>query len=203
MQRFALVFVGVLLVGVPAVGASPAFAGQKDWAVNGVPLAPGQEVAVKFASTSPLELTVPDRGIQITCASWKGKGTLEGGVRGTGKLVNPKLAKCTEPGAAGPVRVKIHLEPITLETDEEEPVGAEPTIEFGLLGKCFRKGHTEEVIAGILDSFGPDPGDGNAIDFPDPSLPATTLTIGGSPAQLAGKAAFKLPKHAMLSQVEL
>jgi hypothetical protein len=201
MRRFALTFLAVLLVGVPAVAASPALAAPKDWAVNGVPLAPGQEVAVKFASTTPMELDAPGAGIHIVCATFKGRGTLVGGVRGTGELVNPRLAKCTEPATG--TKVKIKLEPVPVETDEEEPVGAEPTIEFGLLGKCFRKGHTEEILSGIVDTFGPRPDEGNAVEFPSVSLPATTLTLGGSPASLAGKGAFKLKKSATLSQVGL
>jgi hypothetical protein len=203
MRRFALVFFLAVLVGAFAVGAAPALAGPTDWAVNGEPLAPGEEVGVKFASTTPIELIAPDQGIDITCARWKAKGKLVGGVQGTGELVKPKLARCTEPGVSGStVRVKIELESVTIQTDTDHPAGAEFTIEWGLLGQCFRKSHTEP-IAGIVDSFGPDPAAGNAVDFPQPSLPATTLTIGGSPAELVGKGAFKLPKHATLSQVEL
>ncbi len=200
MRRFALVFTGMLLVGVFAVAAAPALAGQTDWAVNGVPLAPGQEESVKFASTTPIELIAPGIGVHIVCASWKAKGKLVGGERGTGELVKPRFAKCTEPSGAS--KVKLELETITVKTDADHPVGAEATIEWGLLGICFRKGRDELDIAGIVDSFGPDPAAGNAVEFPQPSLPATTLTIGGSPGELVGKGAFKLPRHAMLSQVE-
>ena len=191
-------FLAVLLVGASAAAASPALAA-KDWAVNGAPLAPGQEVAVKFASTSPIELSVPAQGIQIVCQRFKGKGTLVGGARGTGELISAKLAKCAEPATGA--KVKIKLKPVPIETDEEEPVGAEPTIEWALLGNCFRKGHIEEILTGIVDSFGPNPGEANAVEFPAVSLPATTLTLGGSPAQFVGKGVFTLPKHATLSQL--
>jgi hypothetical protein len=202
MRRLALVFSVVLLVGVFAVAAAPALAGQTDWAVNGVPLAPGQEVPVKFAATTPMELIAPAQGIDITCTTFKGKGTLVGGTQGTGSLTSVKMSHCTE---AGPVLVKVRIEfeGVTIQTDTNRPPGAEYTIEWGLLGQCFRKGHTELRIAGEVDSFGPSPAGGNAVEFPQPSLPATTLTIGGSPAELVGRGAFTLPKHATLSQVEL
>jgi hypothetical protein len=205
MRRFALVFLAVLLVGVPAVAAPPALAGTMDWAVNGEPLAPGQEISVKFASTTPVQLVAPERGIDITCTSWKAKGTLVGGEVGTGEFVKSKLAHCTEMEEGIPIGVKVQFTNVKLRTDLVHPVGSEATTEFELIGICFKKGRCEPAleIAGIADSLGPSPAGGNLVDFPQPSLPASTLTVGGSPAELVGKAAFRLPKHATLSQVEL
>lgn len=204
MRRFALVFSVLLLVGALAAGAAPALAGQTDWAVNGVPLVPGQEIAVKFASTTPMELISPEQGVDITCTTFKGKGVLVGGTQGTGHLTNPKMTHCTEVGPEGAVlKAKVVFEGVTIQTDTNHPAGAEYTIEWGLLGQCFRKGHTELRIAGVVDSFGPSPAGGNSVLFPQPSLPATTLTIGGSPGELVGRGAFTLPKHATLTQVEL
>ncbi len=201
MRRFALVFSVVLLVGVFGAAAEPALAGTTDWAVNGVALTPGQEVAVKFASVSPIQLTVPGQEIDATCAKWKAKGKLVGGTQGTGELTSVKFSKCTEAGATGrAVRVKIEIPHVPIQTDSDHPVGTPTTIEWPLVG-LFRKGIKELEIAGVVDAFGPK--EGNLVDFPQPSLEATTLTVGGSPAQLVGEGRFTLPKHAMLSQVEL
>jgi hypothetical protein len=206
MRRLALFFSLALLVGVFAVAASPALAGNTDWTVNGTPLAPGQEVSVKFASITPFQLIAPEQGIDITCASWKAKGTLVGGETGTGELVKPKFAHCTQMEEGTPITVKVQMTSVMLHTDLNRPVGSPETTEFELIGICFKKGHCEPFleIVGTVDSLGPIPGEGgNVVDFPQPSLPATTLTIGGSPAELVGKAVFKLPKHATLSQAEL
>ncbi|MGA2454553.1 MAG: hypothetical protein ABSG93_13630 [Solirubrobacteraceae bacterium] len=201
MRRFAVVFSGVLLIGVLAAGPSSAFAGPTDWAVNGEPLAPGQEIAAKFASVSPVQLIVPGLHIDVTCASWKAKATLVGGETGTGELVKPKLARCFQMEAGTNVAVKITIKKLTLRTDLDHAVGTAATTEFEFLGIFFRKGGKEQEIMGIVDSFGPKP-EGNLVDFPQPSLAASTLTVGGDPAELFGEATFKLAKHATLSQVE-
>jgi hypothetical protein len=204
MRRLALLFSTVLLVGAFAIGAPVALAGPTDWAVNGTPLAAGQEVSVKFATTAPVQLIAPDAGVDITCASWKAKGTLVGGETGTGELVKSKLAHCTEPFEGHAVTVKVQLTKVTLHTDLVRPAGTPESTEFELVGICFKKVHCEPTlqINGTVDTLGPSLGEPNLVDFPQPSLPATTLTIGGSPAELVTKAAFKLPKHATLTQVE-
>ena len=209
MRRLALFFSVALLVGLLAVGISPALAANTDWTVNGTPLAPGQQVSVKFASITPIQLVAPTQGIDITCASWKAKGTLVGGEPGTGELVHSKFAHCTqmEEGAPGPIKAKVQMTSVTLHTGTEPPVGSAGTTTFQLIGDdcTFKKPHCEPTapIMGRTESFGPTPGEaGNVVDFPQPALPASTLTIAGSPAELVGKAVFKLPKHATLSQTE-
>ena len=203
MRRLAVLFCVVFLVG--AFAAPSALAGPTDWAVNGEPLAAGQEVSVKFASVTPVQLIAPALGIDITCTSWTAKGRLVGGDVGTGELVKPKFAHCTEmeEGLAIPVAVRMTTVPI--QTDLNRPVGTPETTEIGPIDICFKKGRCEPAreITGTVDSVGPIAGGGNLLDFPQPSLPASTLTIGGTPAELVGEAVFKLPKHATLSQVEL
>jgi hypothetical protein len=111
--------------------------------------------------------------------------------------------KCTEAGPAGErVKVKIKGEPIPIQTDTEHAVGTPMTMELPLIG-LFRKGVKELPISGVLDSLGPKPEEGNLVDFPAQSLEATTLTVGGSPAQIVGEAHLTLPRHATLSQAEL
>ncbi len=209
MRRLALFFSVALLAGLTTGGVSPALAANTDWTVNGTPLAPGQEVSVKFASITPVQLLAPAQGIDITCTSWKAKGTLVGGEVGTGELVNSKLAHCTqmEEGAPGPIKARVHFTSVTLHTGTNPPVGSAGTTTFQVIGDdcTFKKPHCEptSVVAGLAESFGPAPGEaGNVVDFPQPALPASALTIGGSPAELIGKAVFKLPKHATLSQAE-
>jgi hypothetical protein len=201
MRRFALVFSVLVLVGALAAGAAAPALASTDWAVNGQPLAPGQEVPVKFATIAPVEFTTPATGIDFTCASWKAKGTLVGGETGTGELVNSKLGRCVD---ANSIRVKVQITKLKLHTDLFRPVGSPATTEFEIIGICFKKGLCEPPveIKGTVDGLGPNPGEGNLVDFPQPALPASALTIGGSPGELVTKAVFKLPKHATLSQVE-
>jgi hypothetical protein len=203
MQRLGLVFSSVLLMGALA-GPSAALAGTTDWAVNGRPLSPGQQISVRFASVTPIEITVPAQEIEITCSSWKARGTLVGGDLGTGELVKPKLAHCTELDKGVSKSVKAQITTIKLQTDFNHPVGAPATTEFTTFEVCFAKGRCEPAlgIKGVLDGLGPSAA-GNLLEFPEPSLPASTLTLEGSPALLTGEATFTLPKHATLSQVEL
>jgi hypothetical protein len=200
MRRFALVISVLVLLGALAVGAAPAL-GSTDWAVNGQPLAPGQEVAVKFASVAPVQVTSPATGLDFTCATWKAKGTLVGGETGTGELVSSKLGRCVD---ADGIRVKVQITKVKLHTDLFEPVGTPETTEFEIIGICFKKGRCEPAkeINGTADSVGPS-GAANLVSFPQPALPGSTLTFGGSPAELVTEAVFKLPKHATLSQTEL
>ncbi len=209
MRRLALFFSVALLAGLSAVGISPALAANTDWTVNGTPLAPGQEVSVKFASITPIQLVSPAQGIDITCTSWKAKGTLVGGEPGTGELVNSKLGHCTqmEEGAPGPIKAKVHFTGVTLRTGANPPVGSAGTTTFQVIGDdcTFKKPHCEptSAVMGSAESFGPTPGEaGNVVDFPQPALPASALTVAGSPGELVGRAVFKLPKHAALSQTE-
>jgi hypothetical protein len=209
MRRLALFFSVALLVGLMAVGAAPALAGNNDWAVNGTPLAPGQEVSVKYASITPFELISPQQGIDITCASWKAKGTLVGGETGTGELVKAKFGHCMqmEEGGAS-VKAKVQVTKITLRTNPTPPAGSANTTKFQITADActFKKPHCEpsEAVLGFVDSLGPAPGAaGNEVDFPQPGLPSSALTVGGSPGELVGKAVFTLPKHATLSQAGL
>ena len=112
-----------------------------------------------------------------------------------------------EEGAPGPVKAKVQLTSVTFHTGTEPPVGSAGTTTFQVVGDdcTFKKPHCEptSAIMGGAESLGPTPGAaGNVVEFPQPALPASTLTIGGSPAQLVGEAVFKLPKHATLSQTE-
>jgi hypothetical protein len=205
MRRLAQLLSLTLLTGAMAVSAAPALA-TTDWAVNGTALAPGQEVPVKFMSVTPIQVLVPQMGVDITCASWKAKGTLVGGTQGTGELIKPHFAHCTENENGSLVSVKLHtLEHVHLQTDTEHPAGMPSTIEIGVLELCFAKGRCEPAsgIKGILDSVGPDTTEGNLVDFPQPPLPGSTLMLGAANAEIVGKAVFKLQKHATLSQVEL
>ena len=183
MRRFALVFFLVVFpVGVAAVGASPAFAGPTDWAVNGVALQPGQETTVKFVSTSPVQLIVPGLEIHATCTSWKAKGKLVGGETGTGELLKPKFGHCTEPSGPSFVKVKIKVEKIPVRTDIEPPPGAGPTTEFTIpIGIFFRKGGKELEIAGMIDTFGPDPGEANVARLPPAPAPREHADGRGQP----------------------
>jgi len=209
MRRLALFFSLALLVCGLAVTAPPALAGSTDWAVNGTPLAPGQEVSVKFASITPFQVVAPDQGIDVTCTSWKAKGTLVGGETGTGELVKPKFAHCTqmEEGAPGPVKAKVLLTSVKLRTGFIPPAGGKETTKFELIGSIctFKKPRCEPAveILGTAAGLGPVPGEaGNVVGFPEPPLSASTITIGGSPGELVGEAVFKLPRHAALSQAE-
>jgi hypothetical protein len=199
MRRPVPLILGVLLAGLLA-GAPSALAGQTDWAINGVPLPPGDEVPVKLTSVTPFQLIVPEMGIDITCTTWKSKGRLVGGNVGTGELSKSKFSHCTD---ASHAPVKVHLERVPLNTDLEHPVGVGPTTEV-VYELCFAKGRCEPAngIKGIADAIGPT-GEGNLIDFPQPPLPASTLMFEGSPAEIVGEAAFRLPKQAILSQAEL
>jgi hypothetical protein len=201
MRRLAVLFSGVLSVGALAA-AAPLAQAATDWTVNGQPLAPGQEVAVKFATISPVQLTVPELGLHVTCASWKGKGTIVGGVTGTGELVNPKFSKCIDTESGKTTVVKIKVGPIGVRTDEARVVGTPYTIEFIVNEALFKKGGRELAMAGVVDSYGPKPEAGNLLEFPTPPLSATTLTVGGDPAELVAQATLTLPKHAVLSQAE-
>lgn len=200
MRRFALVLLLAVLGGAFAVVA-PALAAT-DWAVNGEPLPAGQEVAVRFATVAPVQLITPATGVDITCASWKAKGTLVGGETGTGELVNSKLGHCVD---ANNVHVKVQFTKVKLHTDLVAPAGTPDTTEFEIIGICFKKGLCEPPveIKGTADSVGPNPGEANLVDFPQPALPNSDLTVGGGPAELVTKAVFKLPRHATLSQAEL
>jgi hypothetical protein len=201
MRRFALVLSVLALLGALVVGATPAL-GATDWAVNGVALPPGQEVAVKFATVAPVQFTTPATGIDFSCASWKAKGTLVGGETGTGELVDSKLGRCVD---ANGIHVKVQITKAKLHTDLFQAVGGPPTTEFEIIGICFKKGLCEPPveIKGTADSEGPNPGEANLVSFPEPPLPASALTIGGSPGEVVTQAVFKLPRHATLSQTEL
>ena len=107
-----------------------------------------------------------------------------------------------------PIKAKVQVTSVKLRTGPNLPAGSTGTTKWELIGSActFRKPHCEPsaMIAGTIESFGPTPGAaGNVVDFPQPALPSTTLTVGGSPGELVGEAVFKLPKHATLSQVEL
>ncbi len=203
MRRLAVMFSGVLLIGVFAVAPSAALAGSTDWAVNGAPLAPGQKISAKFASIASVQLLVPELGLEVTCAGWSAKATLVGGAVGTGELIKPKFRKCTQMEHGTLVPVKLVISEVTLNTDVNHPAGTAETTEFWIIGIFFRKGgKEEEPINGVVDSFGPKPEEANLVNFPQPALPASNLTVGGDAAQLVAQAVFKLAKHATLSQVE-
>lgn len=211
MRRLTL-FIGAVLAAALAVAPGPAAAmGEpEDWAVNGVPLAPGQQVAVKFASITPIRLisSDPALGTHITCASWKATGTLVGGQIGTGVLVNSKFAACTQLEEGKAIRAKVQLTSVTLHTGEVPPVGSTATTTLTVIGDdcTFKKPHCEPAspVAGTVDGIGPAAGvGGNVLTFPQPALPSSALTIGVSPAELVGQVTFKLKKNATLSQAPL
>jgi hypothetical protein len=212
MRALAIMFMAVLLVGVFAVGPGSALATPTDWTVNGKPLAPGEEVAVKFASSSPIELIVPALKFRITCKSWTAKGKLDGGEIGTGRLVIPKLSGCVEPEEKAKVHFRFRKGRFGVTTDKKHEKGAQDTTELEVpkgqatlvVEPDFTKGRKEEFeMAGIIDAFGPGPERENLLEFPKPELLTTTLEVGGQRAELVGKAAFNLPGHAKLSQGEL
>jgi len=196
------------LIAMACVPVTSAFAAGEpsNWAINGVPLKPGESKPLKMTGTSPTTISVPAQSLTISCSKTTAKGSMTGAANsesfGTGGFTSYKLSACSIPGepackvkatavkpgtgtGAKPDTIEVR---VRVETDGEllHPstwsIEIEVEIRFSIIAKkgCNHVG--AHVLNGSVDSEGPHE---NLIVFPETST-ASTLEFDGSPATLSG-----------------
>ncbi len=191
---------GTLAVAVAALALSPgsAVAAQWDWAVNGSPVPAGKSVAVTFATTGVLTITVPALELTVTCEAVSGAGHLVGGQTGGGSI-KTRDERCAfrkdhmEPNSC---RVKL----VDGELSVGETGGAGPPDEVKVnvkelrLKGPFSGGKAQETLKGEGAVWAVGPlAEENRFAFGGAKEPSS-LTVNGQPTTLETQVRFTVKK---------
>ncbi len=187
---------GCALSAIALVPASANAANQWDWAVNGSPVPAGKKVAITAQAASPLTISAPALELTVKCEEVRGKGSLVGGMTGTGVL--------KWPGEKCEIR-KDHKEPlfdpVKLVLGElsvgESAAGPPQEIQMfveELQIKVHFPGEAKETLKGEGDVFAEVPPAASNLFVFGAAKDEPTLTIGGAPATLDGEVHFTVKK---------
>jgi hypothetical protein len=195
LRKASAVAVITMLAAGLAASASASAAESTNWKVKGKPLAPGESRAIKLRSIGPIDILVPEQGLNIGCKKSKGAGVIVGAADsasfGTGRLSSLSFTKCGVEGEPG-CELAANFE-VLIETDGELLHPSTWTVKVEVNKKVIinaraKPKHTcsfegTHSLTGSADSSGPH---SQEIEFPLTPLPGSTLQLDGRPAVLVG-----------------
>ena len=190
-------FGGTLALAAAALALAPgsAAAAQWDWAINGSPVPAAKKVAVTFATTSVLTITVPALELTVTCEAVSGTGHLVGGQTGGGsiKTRNEQCAFRKDHREPDSCRVKLVDGELSV---GETAAGAGPpdevkvnVKELRLKGR-FAGGKAQETLHGVGAIWAVGPlAEENRFVF-GAAKEESSLTVDGQPATVETQVRF-------------